>query len=217
MYCFILLGYFKMLTNEQEIAFLLIFGLEWMRDNGANPIVKDFTKAVDDANLFVSRERQELASRTINTNVLIAHAQTRTKIDVTRLGVTDAKSAVSKTKQANLTNMNSTKPAVIEKKKDCASNQPSSSVSYTNNESEDDEPTVAITNKKVKNMRHTPVHQRLRQRKPVAATTSATMKVQQRATSLTRAKKAGGIKRKNDDLEDSDSNDRLVTLFFNDP
>jgi hypothetical protein len=191
-----------MLTNEQEIAFLLIFGLEWMRDNGANPIVKDFTKAVDDANLFVSRERQELASRTINTNVLIAHAQTRTKIDVTRLGVTDAKSAVSKTKQANLTNMNSTKPAVIEKKKD---------------ESEDDEPTVAITNKKVKNMRHTPVHQRLRQRKPVAATTSATMKVQQRATSLTRAKKAGGIKRKNDDLEDSDSNDRLVTLFFNDP
>jgi hypothetical protein len=87
-----------MLTNEQEIAFLLKFGLEWMRDNGEAPIVKDFTKAVVDGNLFVPRERQELVSRTINANILISQTQSNRKIDVTRLGVTGAKPATTKTK-----------------------------------------------------------------------------------------------------------------------
>ncbi|CAF5140068.1 unnamed protein product, partial [Rotaria sp. Silwood1] len=245
------LGRFKMLTNEQEIAFLLKFGLEWMRDNGKAPIVKDFTIAVVDGNLFIPRERQEL-------------------IDVTRLGVTGAKPATTKTKNnasavpaslsatsssssstsfsntnrksrpatktkhvnpttssvsrsatpsksrntsatssdshmnTSLTHtvkakaitvpMTSTRSFAIKdktkktttktvdnrKKKNGTSNQPPSSVSRTDSESEEDEPAVVaiktIANVKLNDARLTPVCQRLRQRKIVAATATATTK-----------------------------------------
>ncbi|CAF3585224.1 unnamed protein product [Rotaria sp. Silwood1] len=298
------LGRFKMLTNEQEIAFLLKFGLEWMRDNGKAPIVKDFTIAVVDGNLFIPRERQELVSRTINANILISQTQSNRKIDVTRLGVTGAKPATTKTKNnasavpaslsatsssssstsfsntnrksrpatktkhvnpttssvsrsatpsksrntsatssdshmnTSLTHtvkakaitvpMTSTRSFAIKdktkktttktvdnrKKKNGTSNQPPSSVSRTDSESEEDEPAVVaiktIANVKLNDARLTPVCQRLRQRKIVAATATATTKVSDgsgaAAKSSKGAKKADNNKRKKEDLDDDSLN-----------
>ncbi|CAF3108863.1 unnamed protein product [Rotaria sp. Silwood2] len=270
-------------------------------------------KAVVGANLFVPRECQELVSRTINANILISQTQSKTKIDVTRFGVTGVKSTATKTKggaysvpvassaasssssssssfhtnrksrpatktkhvtpttslvsrsaspsksistsaissnslintglaqpakaKATTAPMTSTQSLVLkdktkkttikhvasQKKKNGASTELSSSVSRSDSESEEDEPaavtTATIANVKTNGTRLAPVYQHLRQRKPVAVTSTATTKVSSgngaAAKSSTEAKKAVDTKRKNEDLDDDGLNGGLVTLFFN--
>jgi hypothetical protein len=74
-----------------------------------------------------------------------------------------------------------TKPVASQKKKNGASTQLSSSVSRTDIEGEEDGPAAVTTattaNVKANGTRLAPGYQRLRQRKPVAATATATTKV----------------------------------------